>query len=120
MSWKIHLEPLIRFGLPGYRMYVTRQQTIGGDKFSIVRPPLTLQDRDANAFMVPEDALLDDSVHYTGLAGSYHDVRGFLQAMSDAAWEIGIKPRGLEGHTDELRAVRYHLEDMRQLAGVKK
>ena len=42
-------------------------------------------------------------------------IRGFMQAMLDEAWEHGLRPRGFEDHTNELTAVRYHLEDMRKL-----
>lgn len=44
------------------------------------------------------------------------DVTGFLQAALDAAWERGLRPTGFKDHTNELTAVRYHLEDMRTLA----
>lgn len=40
----------------------------------------------------------------------------FLQAMLDCAWNAGMRPRGFKDHTNELAAVRYHLEDMRKLA----
>ncbi len=47
-----------------------------------------------------------------GLAPSTND---FLQAIMDAGWEQGIRPRKFKDHTNELTAVRYHLEDMRAL-----
>lgn len=46
------------------------------------------------------------------------DVTGFLQAALDAAWELGMRPKAYADHTNELKAVRYHLEDMRALAKV--
>lgn len=46
------------------------------------------------------------------------DGDGLLQAIMDAAWEAGMRPRGFKDHTNELTAVRYHLEDMRKLAKV--
>lgn len=46
------------------------------------------------------------------------DVTGFLQATLDAAWELGMRPLAYADHTNELKAVRYHLEDMRALAKV--
>ena len=46
------------------------------------------------------------------------DVRGFLQAALDAAWEMGLRPKGFADHANELTAVRYHLEDMRALAKI--
>lgn len=113
--WRVHLEHLVRFGLLGYRMYVIRENFDGS--FAVVKPPLTLQTKEAHSFAVEDDAMLDDSK----LPPSEGvDVRGFLQAMSDAAWEIGIKPKQMESQASELKAVRYHLEDMRQIAGVKK
>lgn len=48
------------------------------------------------------------------------DVNGFLQAALDAAWELGMRPTAYADHTNELKAVRYHLEDMRTLAKVSK
>lgn len=44
------------------------------------------------------------------------DVTGFLQAALDAAWERGMRPTGFKDFSNELSAVRYHLEDMRKLA----
>lgn len=46
------------------------------------------------------------------------DARGFLQAALDAAWEIGLRPKGFADHKNELTAVRDHLADMRKLAKV--
>lgn len=107
--WHVHLEPLVRFGHIGHRLYIMREEGFDG-KFSVMTNA-TFKTREPNESVGYEDALIDDSV---GLR--YLDVRSFLQAMSDAAWEIGIKPKQVEGHTDELKAVRYHLEDMRKLA----
>ena len=44
------------------------------------------------------------------------EIRDFLQAMVDAAWKLGIKPSGAIDSASELKAVRAHLEDMRQIA----
>lgn len=40
----------------------------------------------------------------------------FLQTMLNTAWDFGQRPAGFKDHTNELTAVRYHLEDMRTLA----
>ncbi len=48
------------------------------------------------------------------------EVENFLRAAMDAAWEMGLRPTGFDDHTNELTAVRYHLEDMRLLAKVRK
>jgi len=47
-----------------------------------------------------------------------YDDGSFLQAMLDAAWEAGFRPKDFKDHTNEFTAVRYHLEDMRKLAKV--
>lgn len=47
------------------------------------------------------------------------ETREFLQAICNAAWEIGIKPSQIEDQRNELNAVRYHLEDMRTLAKLR-
>lgn len=49
-----------------------------------------------------------------------YDVNGFLQAALDTAWEIGLRPKGFADNASEISAVRYHLEDMRLLAKVRK
>lgn len=43
------------------------------------------------------------------------NVRSFMQAVLDAAWELGLRPAGFKEHETELKATRYHLEDMRRL-----
>ncbi len=42
--------------------------------------------------------------------------------MLDTAWKIGMRPEGydVKDSTAEIAAIRYHLEDMRLLAKVKK
>ena len=48
--------------------------------------------------------------------GGRADVKGFMQAVMDAAWEDGMRPTGFADVKNEIAAVRYHLEDMRKLA----
>lgn len=42
----------------------------------------------------------------------------FLRAVMDQAWELGIRPTKFQDHTNELKALRDHLQDMRKLAKV--
>jgi len=60
--------------------------------------------------------------NHDGILGQSHrgEVDDFLRAIMDAAWELGIRPTGFLDHTNELTAVRFHLEDMRKLAKVSK
>lgn len=48
------------------------------------------------------------------------EIRNFLQAMTDAAWKLGIRPREAVDAASELKAVRYHLEDMRVMAKLER
>lgn len=106
--WKVHLENLVATGQPGYRMYVMRERS--SEQTDIMLPSPALKTVDRGSFIDHNEAWLDDS------SGVGQNVRGMLQAMSDAAWEIGIKPKQIEDHTSELKATKYHLEDMRTLA----
>lgn len=47
------------------------------------------------------------------LEGSTETVLAIIQSIVDAAWEEGIKPRGLEDNRNELTATKAHLEDMK-------
>lgn len=109
-TWKVFVEDLLRWGMLGKRLYIGRKNF--DDSFDVITN-MTFKKVEPGYGLLQDEATMDD-----GKPG--HDVRGFLQAMSDAAWEIGIKPKQMESHASELVAVRYHLEDMRQLVGVKK
>ena len=113
MRWKFHVQDLLRFGLLGHRLYILHNDDPVSDRYSVVTN-MTFESMEAGTFLSEDKSSLDDS-----RVGGY-DVRSFLQAASDAAWEIGIKPKQLEDSRNELAATKYHLEDMRQLAGVKK
>lgn len=75
------------------------------------------------SFVLPFSlAPVEDHVPYGGpptLDGPDFDVRGFLQAALEAAWNAGLRPLGFSDVRNELAAVRYHLEDMRKLAKLK-
>lgn len=77
--------------------------------------PLTLKTHDPGAAVPFDDATLSETME--NREDGVGDVTGFLQAALDAAWEHGLRPTGFADHTNELAAVRYHLEDMRELTG---
>lgn len=106
--WKVHLENLISFGQLGFRMYVMREDRDGS--FDVMQPSPILKRHDSSTYLGHDEAYLDDG------ASPVPNVRGLLQAMSDAAWEIGIRPKQIEDHFSELKATKYHLEDMRTMA----
>ncbi len=49
-----------------------------------------------------------------------HDMNDLLRLFLNLAWNAGLRPDGFEDHTNELKATRFHLEDMRLLAKVKR
>lgn len=107
---KVYVENLLRFGSLGNRLYITNKRPDGS--IELMQGPAVLNTKARDSFAEQTDAFLDDSA--SGVFSAW-SVEQFLQAMSDAAWDIGIKPKQLESHSDELKAVRYHLEDMRSL-----
>jgi len=64
----------------------------------------------------PNTAIPSDEVFAIKDDFGAETVKNFLQAAMDAAWDIGLRPTQAQNQTDELKAVRYHLEDMRTLA----
>ena len=67
---------------------------------------------------VKEGTLIPES---DGVLGDFSDeTDDFLRAIMDVAWSDGLRPTGFADHTNELKAVRYHLEDMRLLSKVIK
>lgn len=106
-KWKVYTQELLRYGMAGHRMYIMRGEPSG--RFSVVTS-LILETQDQDSFIAEDKATIDDGKHLGP------DVRSFLQACADAAWEIGIRPAQLADHSSELKATKYHLEDMRRLA----
>lgn len=108
MTWRAFVKSNV-FGL-GHTLYLGREDLGRGLEMAV---GLEMRSYD-NAYSIQDkDFLLQEGVM------NQHDVRGFLQAMSDAAWEIGIKPKQIEDSRNELKAVREHLADMRMLAQEK-
>lgn len=94
-------------------LYIIKIHQGDGGPQRYIAKPLELQ-------LVPAGQIVDEpTMREFGSEGS-GDVTGYLQAAMDAAWEAGLRPKGLEDQRNELKAVRYHLEDMRTLAKVNR
>ena len=104
MRFKVHTEYSV--GTDNHSMAVIRKEYDGSRAFL---QPFTYKTFPAYSAVAKEDAFC--------IAGEFgsDDVREFLQAMMDAAHDLGLTPTKAKDHTDELKAVRYHLEDMRTL-----
>lgn len=107
MAWKVFVDDLMRWGQLGHKLVIMNKR-VGADGFSVVQAFTMKSFRDG-------DFIADDEVTMRDNFGSEVDVRGLLQAMSDAAWEIGIKPKQIEDNRNELKATKGHLDDMRAL-----
>lgn len=106
MTWKVflHSEPWA-----DRNVLIISRVTSGGEMAFMQTPTLEVTE---------EGEYVDPDKYGIRLNGVERD--DFLRAMANAAWDAGIKPTALEDHTNELKAVRYHLEDMRTLAKVNK
>lgn len=58
-------------------------------------------------------------VGYLDWDSSGDEVLDFIQAIVNLGAELGIVPKG-EDLTNELKATKYHLEDLRELQGLKR
>jgi hypothetical protein len=101
-----------------FKFYVERSGARGCDRLAIVQT-----DRDRHAFVQPfilksfepSQAVPEGEAYCLADQCWEGDVRDFLQAAADAAWDAGIRPSQVKDMTSEVAAVRFHLEDMRKL-----
>jgi hypothetical protein len=105
MKYRVHTEYSISTN--GQSMAII-QETLGGHRAFL--QPLQFKAFAPN-IMVPREeafAITDDF--------GDENVKPFLQAMMNAAWDLGLRPTQAKDQTGELAALRLHLEDMRTLA----
>lgn len=76
-----------------------------GIEFAVVNP-MTL------TLVRTEDRVPDEPT----MRSEEGDIEAFLQGAMDAAWAMGLRPNGFADVAGEMKATRYHLEDMRRLA----
>ncbi len=90
-------------------LHLRRRDPMGG-QVGIVQPFTT--------HIIKEGELMPES---DGVLGEFsQETDDFLRAIMDVAWDAGIRPTSFEDHANELKATRYHLEDMRVLSKVVK
>jgi hypothetical protein len=107
MSWRAYIED--RPWEATARLHLSRDAGPGRIEYI---SGVTIQSVDHNTATPP----------MAGILGPYarrEEVLGFLRAIMDEGWKLGVRPTAFQDHTNELTAVRYHLEDMRKLAKVK-
>lgn len=106
MTWKVHIEQ--QPWRMATRLHMVRKRADGRRDVVL---PLTMDTAESGDLARDHGGILGDVAH--------EEAAEFLRAFMDAGWELGIRPTKFASHADELAAVRYHLEDMRQLVGVK-
>ncbi len=106
MTWRVYIED--QPWRMACRVHMARVHNDG--KMDIVQP-LVLESVEQNSVSPETVGVLNDVTR--------EEATEFLRSIMDAAWELGIRPTNFTDHTNELTAVRYHLEDMRMLAKVK-
>lgn len=105
-SWLVHLN--YRPEVQATEMFLIRELDHGVRQ---VAKPLEFNDIPRHGINQEPTLLLE----HRGFGSQTH---GFLQAMVDAAWGLGIRPSGVKDLDGTLEATRFHLEDMRALSGV--
>jgi hypothetical protein len=99
-------------------VYVPRGQAIHTADGTVIPTPF-LELAPAVWLPLPEGDVIDKPF----LRGSYEDTQGpmaVLQAMVDLGHRLGLVPTGIEDRSKEIAALKYHLEDMRKIAGIVK
>jgi hypothetical protein len=88
-----------------YNIYITEE---GYDGKRLVASPMEFK-------FVPlkENEVNEPSIKISRVFGKETN---FLQALSDALAKCGYKPKAVEENEGELKATKYHLEDMRKIA----
>lgn len=114
MAWHINIQSMIPVGQIGDTMMIFYHDA-AGNYFRV--KPLELEKIDmSGSFELSDATMKSKSGHFgSDLNPEFAD---FLQSIVDAAWRYGIRPRGLPDHSNELKAVREHLADMRKLAKI--
>lgn len=107
--------------MDGYELFVRFQDAPGRAGFAYVAPLELRRIEDGGMYSTPTLSDFSDTriAREDGLAVAC-DVQAFMQAALDEAWRMGLRPAAFSDTTQELSAVRYHLEDMRKLAKMEK
>ena len=107
MSWKAHLEPRPEWA--GHRLHILHESGwVNEPTLAVVKHIEMETIKRGQIIPYNEEGFMSPG-----------EVEPFLQAMLDCAWEAGMRPLKFSDHTNELTAVRYHLEDMRKLVKLK-
>ena len=109
MTWRVYIEE--QPWRNASRIHMDRLR--GDGKIDMVMPlHFTTIEEEEGALAVEDHGILGDVTR--------SEIEDFFRGIMDAGWELGIRPTSFKDHTNELTAVRYHLEDMRTLAKVIK
>jgi len=104
--WRAHV--VAPWHWDGYDFYLARDELMGTVKWMT---GFTWTE-------MPEGSVLSDEMRV--LHGSQVcETQHMLQAIVGAAWQAGIRPAQLTEEVSEVTAMRYHLEDLRRLAGFR-
>ena len=103
---------LMPHGGVGESMVVYRRS---GDRAEFLTPLFRVADKSLS-FSIDNGVFL--KTDYGREWGGENEIDAFLQAMTDLAWERGVRPKNWNPDEREIAAVRAHLADMRKLAKV--
>lgn len=111
-EWIVDIQSMIPIGELGERMIVARVDRMTNAAEMMCAPMMKLKD---NGCFIEDSEVFMRSHGYSTAFGT-SDIDQFLQAMMNAGWNRGLRPKSFDPSAGELAAVNRHLEDMRRLA----
>ncbi len=109
-EWYVEVQSMIPTGQLGDRLVIAKIDRMAGC-YSLMHTPVLTTHQMGEGAPTAE-------VFMTGVSfGDFHEgeIDQFLQAMMDAGWKRGLRPKAFDPSAGELAAVNRHLEDLRRL-----
>lgn len=111
-EWIVDIQSMIPMGQIGERMLVAQTDKMAGT-FALMHSSTLTSHRGCESFGENEVFMTSTAM---GNAFGSNEIDQFLQAMMDAGWKRGLRPKNFDPSAGELAAVNRHLEDMRRVA----
>lgn len=112
-EWFVDIQSLIPIGRIGERMVVARRDNMS-DEYAVMCAP-TIRTVAMGQCIEDTDVFMESHTLSPGRFGQ-GEIDQFLQAMMEAGWRRGLRPKNFDPSAGELAAVNRHLEDMRKVA----
>lgn len=112
-EWIVDIQSMIPMGQFGERLVVARREAMP-ERYAILCAA-KLKEVSINEEIGDDGVFMTGHTFSSGMFGK-GEIDQFLQAMMDAGWRRGLRPKNFDPSAGELAAVNRHLEDMRKVA----